>query len=56
MNSNTNSTATYEPCTSPAAYSNLTDGSYTFSVRAQGEQVADTQSFTKVSRGLLDEG
>ena len=37
-------------CTSPVTYSSLPDGSYQFAVRAQGETIATTQNFIKVTQ------
>ncbi|KAK9815878.1 hypothetical protein WJX72_011193 [[Myrmecia] bisecta] len=41
------SAAAWAACTSPKTYDNLADGSYYFSVRAQGEKTADSRAFTK---------
>lgn len=38
----------WTPCSSPVQYADLTDGGYSFSVRAQGEQLADSRAFFKV--------
>ena len=46
---NASAAGDFKPCQSPVVYDSLADGHYSFSVRAQGEQVAATQSFTKVS-------
>lgn len=43
-----NASTAYKACTSPATYADLADGDYTFSARAQGEDSADSRSFTKV--------
>ena len=42
----------YTACSSPATYGNLTDGRYTFRVRAVNEQFADARTFIRV-RALL---
>ncbi|KAK9839424.1 hypothetical protein WJX81_001331 [Elliptochloris bilobata] len=42
-----NNSEAYHACSSPATFGNLTDGHYTFRVRAIGEQVADSRSFIK---------
>ena len=47
-----NSTAlAYSACSSPVSYTNLSDGAFSFYVRAQGEQLADSRAFFKV-RGI----
>lgn len=38
----------YTACSSPATYGNLTDGRYTFRVRAVNEQFADARTFIRV--------
>jgi hypothetical protein len=40
-------TADWAACASPAAFASLPDGAYTFAVRAAGESIATSQSFTK---------
>ena len=45
-----NSTAlAYSACSSPVSYANLSDGAFSFYVRAQGEQLADSRAFFKVA-------
>ena len=43
----TEASTNFTACVSPKSYPDLDDGSYVFSVRAQGEQVADSRKFTK---------
>lgn len=43
-----NGSIEYKACTSPVTYADLADGAYNFSVRAQGEDSADSRSFVKV--------
>ena len=50
---NGSSGAQFQACSSPMTFASLEDGRYQFSVRAQGEQVADTRSFTKAGHSLL---
>ncbi|BDA49389.1 probable c5a peptidase at N-terminal half [Coccomyxa sp. Obi] len=42
-----NASMEYKACTSPVTYADLADGAYNFSVRAQGEDSADSRSFIK---------
>ena len=46
-NGQNSTSADFAACVSPKSYTDLDDGSYVFSVRAQGEQVADTHKFEK---------
>jgi hypothetical protein len=41
-------TQDWTPCTSPLTYDSLPDGSYTFQVRAQGEDITSSWAFIKV--------
>lgn len=40
-------TQDWQPCSSPVTFNNLPDGAYTFSVRAQGESIDSSTTFTK---------
>ena len=40
-------TISWSPCTSPVTYDNLPDGTFTFSVRATGEEIDTSVVFTK---------
>jgi hypothetical protein len=48
-----NASTAYKACTSPATYADLADGDYTFNARAQGEDSADSRSFTKVRQNAF---
>ena len=51
-----NASAAYKACTSPTTFDDLADGAYTFSVRAQGEDSADSRSFVKVCQQISSAG
>lgn len=40
-------TSNWTSCSSPVTYNSLSDGSYTFSVRASGETISSSSTFTK---------